>query len=126
MRVKVNINIIPSKIMASKGIGSSNKVQKYLASEVVRLSDKYVPLLQGSLKTQNTIANDGSQIVYTQPYAHYQYYGEIMAGRPPKKYTGEKLTYNGAPMRGARWTERMMIDKKKEIENNLATFINRG
>ena len=124
MRVTVNINA--SKILKERGLGSSTKVQKYLASEVRRLSDPYVPMQQGDLKNRNTIANDGSQIVYTQPYAHYQYYGEVMAGRAPKSYTGKKLTYNGAPMRGARWTERMIADKKHELEKNVETFIKRG
>lgn len=124
MRVTVNINA--SKILKSRGLGSSTKVQQYLASEVRRLSDPYVPMQQGDLKNRNTIASDGSQIVYTQPYAHYQYYGEVMAGRAPKSYTGKKLTYNGAPMRGARWTERMIADKKHELEKNVETFIKRG
>lgn len=124
--MRVTVNIDAKKILASRGLGSSDKVQKYLASEVVRLSDPYVPMQQGALKNQRTIAADGSQIVYTQPYAHYQYYGKVMAGRAPKKYTGDDLTYHGAPMRGARWTERMLADKRHEIEKNVETFISRG
>lgn len=112
--------------MAAHGMGSSSKAQKFLASEVVRQSDPYVPMQQGMLKNQRTIAGDGSQIVYTQPYAHYQYYGQVMAGRAPKEYTGDELTYNGAPMRGARWTERMLADKRNEIENNVEAYIRRG
>ena len=126
MRVKCTVDINTKKIMAARGLGSSNKVQKYLASEVVRLSDPYVPMQQGYLKNQRQMASDGSQIVYTQPYAHYQYYGEVMAGRAPKQYTGRKLTYNGAPMRGARWTERMLADKRDEIEKNVENFIKKG
>lgn len=123
MKVKVDIN--PGKILANMGLGGSKKVQKYLASEVKRLSGPYTPFRQGDLKKPQ-IASDGSYIVYSQPYAHYQWYGKVMAGRPPKKYTGGDLTYNGAPMRGPRWTERMMIDKRKEIENNVEQFIKRG
>lgn len=123
MRVKCTVDINTKKILASRGLGASNKVQKYFASEVVRLSDPYVPMQQGMLKNQRTIAPDGSEIVYTQPYAHYQYYGEVMAGRAPKQYTGRKLTYNGAPMRGARWTERMLADKQHEIEKNIENYI---
>ena len=124
MRVKVTFNA--NKILASRGLGSSKKAQKYLASEIVRLSDPYVPMQQGDLKNRRTIAADGSQIVYTQPYAHYQYYGKAMGGRPPKSYTGDDLTYSGAPMRGPRWVERMLADKRKDIENNLEAFIKRG
>lgn len=124
--MKIKVDIDAKKILASRGLGSSNKARKYIASEVARLSDPYVPMQQGMLKNQRTIASDGSYIVYTQPYAHYQYYGKVMAGRAPKKYTGDDLTYNGAPMRGARWTERMLIDKRAEIENNVEKFIARG
>lgn len=135
MRVTVNINA--KKILSERGLGSSKKVQKYLASEVVRLSDKYVPMQQGMLKNQRQIASDGSQIVYTQPYAHYQYYGEVYgpnytngkrfwSGKAPKKPTGRKLTYNGAPMRGPRWTERMFADKREEIERSIEAYIKRG
>ena len=120
MNIKVDINV--NKILADRGLGNG-EAQKYIASEVVRLSDPYVPMQQGMLKNQRTIASDGSQIVYTQPYAHYQYYGQVMGGRAPKSYTGDSLTYNGAPMRGARWTERMLADKRSEIEKNVEKYI---
>lgn len=135
MRVKVTFNA--NKILASRGLGSSKKAQKYLASEVKRLSDPYTPFQQGILQNTATIAADGSQIVYTPPYAHYQWEGIVRgpnytngvifwSGKAPKQPTGEKLTYNGGPMRGPRWTERMLADKRKEIENNLEVFIKRG
>lgn len=123
MKISVKTDINTKKIMAARGLGSSGKVQKHLASEVARLSDPYVPMQQGALKNQKQIASDGSQIVYPGPYAHYQYYGEVMAGRAPKQYTGRELTYNGAPMRGARWTERMLADKRHEIEKNIENYI---
>lgn len=124
MKIKVDFNA--KKILAERGLGASNEVQKYLASEVKRLSDPYVPMQQGMLKNNAQIASDGSSIVYTKPYAHYHYYGKVMAGRAPKHYTDDDLTYNGAPMRGARWTERMMIDRKEDIEKGVEAFINRG
>ena len=124
MRVKINIDA--NKILADRGLGKSDKVRKYLASEVVRLADPYVPMQQGMLKNQRTIAADGSEIVYTQPYAHYQYYGKVMAGRAPKKYTGDDLTYNGAPMRGARWIERMIADRREDLERSVETYIKKG
>lgn len=122
MKVTVKIDINAKKIMEARGLGASKKVQKYLASEVVRLSEPYTPMQQGDL-VDCTIAPDGSAIVYTQPYAHYQYYGKVMAGRAPKKYTGDDLTYSGGGNRGARWTERMLADKKAEIESNVKKFI---
>lgn len=124
--MKIKVEFDAKQILASRGLGATKKVQKYLASEVKRLSDKYVPMQQGMLKNNAQIAGDGSFIVYNQPYAHYQWYGKVMAGRAPKHYTDDDLTYNGAPMRGARWTERMMIDKKEDIEKSVEAFIKRG
>lgn len=126
MRVKCTVDINTSRILASRGLGGTNKARKYLASEIVRKSDPYVPMQQGALKNQRQISSNGSEIVYTQPYAHYQWYGEVMAGRPPKEYTGREINYSGAPTRGPRWTERMMIDKGHEIEKNVENFIKKG
>lgn len=123
--MKVTINFNASDIMAAHGMGSSDKVQKYLASEVNRLSAPYTPFQSGAL-SRPQIASDGSEVIYVGPYAHYQWQGDVMAGKPPKHYTGDELTYNGAPMRGARWTERMLADKRKEIENNVETYLLRG
>lgn len=121
MNVKVDINV--SKILAKRGIGGDNRARVFLASEVKRLSDPYVPMQQGLLKNNAVVAEDGSTLTYTQPYAHYQYYGEVMAGRAPKSYTGEKLTYHGAPMRGARWVERMLADKRNDLAKSVEAYI---
>ena len=127
MSVKVKVDIPTAKILKSRGLGSDTGARKFLASEVKRLCDPYVPMQQGLLKNNATIAADGSQLVYTQPYAHYQYYGEVMAGRAPKKYTGRKIDYHGAPMRGARWDKRMLADKSKDLEKSLDAYIkNKG
>ena len=134
MNVKININV--NKILASRGLGSSNEVRKYLASEVKRLSAPYTPFQQGNLQNTATIAADGSELVYTQPYAHYQWEGIVRgpnytngvifwSGKAPKQPTGEKLTYSGGGMRGPKWTVRMFADKKEEIENNVELFIKR-
>lgn len=121
VNVKVDINV--SKILKSRGLGNDNRARVFLASEVKRLSDPYVPMQQGLLKNNTVVAADGSTLTYTQPYAHYQYYGEVMAGRAPKSYTGEKLTYHGAPMRGARWVERMLADKRNDLAKSVEAYI---
>ena len=125
MKVTVKVDVNTAKIMRQRGLGGDNRAQIYLASEVKRLSDPYVPMQQGLLKNMAVVAADGSTLTYTQPYAHYQYYGEVMAGRAPKQYTGEPLTYHGAPMRGKQWDKRMMADKSKEIANDLKVYVGR-
>jgi hypothetical protein len=123
MKIKVDINT--AQIMKKRGLGGDHRAQKYLASEVKRLCDPYVPMQQGTLKNTAVVASDGSSVTYVQPYAHYQYYGEAMAGRAPKQYTGKPLDYHGAPMRGPNWDKRMMADKSGELVNNLKNYIGR-
>lgn len=123
MSVKVKVDIPTAEILKSRGLGSDTGARKHLASEVKRLCDPYVPMQQGMLKNNVTIAADGSQLVYTQPYAHYQYHGKVMAGRAPKHYTGDDLTYHGAPMRGPQWDKRMLADKSQDLEKSLDAYI---
>lgn len=123
MNLKIEINFDTDRILKVRGLGKSDGAQKYLASEVARFCDPYVPMEQGMLKNQYTIASDGSELTYTQPYAHYQYYGKAMAGRAPKSYTGADLTYNGAPMRGAQWDKRMLADRKQDLVSSLEAYI---
>lgn len=125
MSVKVKVDIPTAKILKSRGLGSDTRARKYLASEVKRLCDPYVPMQSGDLKNRATIAADGSYIVYTQPYAHYQYYGEAMAGRAPKHYTGKALKYHGAN-RGKQWDKRMLADKSGDLERSIEAYIKRG
>jgi hypothetical protein len=123
--MKIKVDLPKAEILKNLGLGGTNNVQKYIASQVKRLCDPYVPMQQGVLKNNATIAADGSSIVYTQPYAHYQYYGKVMAGRAPKHYTGDDLTYHGA-MRGAEWDKRMLADKSKDLERSVDAYIKRG
>lgn len=110
---KTNINY--AKILKQRGLGSNNKARLFLASEVARLSDPYVPMQIGNLKNNRIIAPDGRSIKYTQRYAKKQYNGVSASGRP--------LRYNHAPMRGKEWDKRMMADHSKDIEQNLAKFV---
>lgn len=132
MNVKVDIDINTARIIKSRGL--DGPVQKFLASEVIRLSDKYVPFESGILKNSAKVVDGGRAIVYPGPYAHYQWVGKVMgpnwqdkegnwhSGKAPKRYTGEMLNYNGAT-RGPRWTERMMADKSHELTKSVAAYV---
>ena len=104
-------------IMRDRGIQSGGDVQKHIDSEVLRLSDTYVPLDTDDLKKSGQRATEiGSGIVqYNTPYARYQYYGRVMVGTAPKQVTNIPLTYQGAPKRGKLWFERMKADHKTAI-----------
>lgn len=123
MKVKVIANFNGKLILSRCGIGN-NGLRKYLASRVKMRNDPYVPMQSGTLKNQAQIASDGSMLIYSQPYAHYQYHGQVMAGRAPKHYTGKPLTYHGAPMRGPNWEKRMLADHVHDLEKDCAAYIN--
>lgn len=119
------------------------KIQVFLASEVVRHADKYVPFNQGFLKTSAAIAPDGSKLSYNTPYAHYQWQGYVwvdpitgkgafhdpVSGRfwsrpkTPKVPSAQMINYSGSPMRGAHWVERMYIDEGEQIEKAVMAYI---
>lgn len=92
---------------------SFNKKQKYIDSEVLRLSEPYVPIQTGMLKKSGisgTVIGSG-KVEYTAPYGKKQYYTN--AGR------GKEGMNNGGGLRGKFWFERMKADHKKEILKGL-------
>lgn len=123
MKVSVKVNIPTEKILAKRGLGKSNQARKFIASEVKRLSDPYVPMQSAFLKNSAHISSDGSNLIYRGPYAHYHWLGELMAGRAPKHYTGRGMNYHGAPMRGRQWTVRMLADGSHVLTASVAKKI---
>jgi len=125
MKFGITSKINAKKILKSRGLGESNLAVLKLASVVRTYSDEYVPKQQGTLKNTARIVDTGINvyIVYNQPYAHYQYYGEAMAGPAPKHYTGEPLTYHEAPIRGKEWDKRMMADRGRDVTKALAVYV---
>ena len=105
--MKINIDV--DAILRSRGMGSDAKTQRFIANEVANLSDDYVPFQSGTLKNTRIIANDGSSIPYRGPYA--------------KKPTGRQMAYDGGPMRGPRWTERMMANRRADLMKRIAVYV---
>lgn len=124
IEVKARVNIDPAKILRSRGMGTDNRVQRMLASDVGRLSEPYVPKLNGRLSSGYIVADDGSTLTYPGPYAHYQWVGEVMAGTAPKHYTGRMMTHKD-PMRGPNWVERMLADRRDDLVRALKAYIKR-
>lgn len=123
MKLKVEVDIDTAKIMRQRGLGGDNGAQIHLANKVKSLCDPYVPMSSGTLKNTAAIASDGSSITYIQPYAHYQYAGQVLVGRAPKVPNGKALTYSGGGMRGAQWDKRMIADKGEELARDMAKFV---
>lgn len=108
--------------------GQYTAAQKFVDSEVLRLSDPYIPIQSGVLKKSGILGTTigSGEVVWNAPYAKYLYYGKVMVGRAPKVLTARNLTYRGAPMRGAFWFERMKKDKGKQILDKAALIAGGG
>ncbi len=106
-----------SRVARRHGLERGGPIQKFIDSEVIRLSDPYIPFQSGMLKLSGqlgTVVGSG-EITYNSPYARYLYYGYVMVGRAPKQLTNRPITYQGAPKRGAYWFERMKQNHGREI-----------
>ena len=126
MKLDVQVNVDADKILKKYGLGQSKEAQRFLAEDVERLCQPYVPMSAGSgAHMVNAARVTDEEIIYPGPYAHYQYVGEVMAGRAPKHYTGKPINYHGGPMRGKEWDKRMMADKGKEVEQDLENYLRR-
>lgn len=127
--------------LTRRGLTPGGKVQKAIDEAVIKYCDPKVPFATGVLKHSAITASVIGQglVVYATPYARYLYYGEVygpnipryeageLAGfwSPPgqKKHpTGRKLTYSGAPERGAFWFERMKAEHKDDILRGAAAL----
>lgn len=125
MKIKVTSNFDVQKILDSRGLGKEKRARKYLANRVRLRCMPYTPRRQGTLSNTSHITNSGDAVVWDQPYAHYHYRGEVMAGRAPKRYTGKALNHRGSPIRGPEWDKRMMADHREDIEKDVAAYITR-
>lgn len=75
-----------------------SQAQRFVDSEVLRLSEPFIPLLTGTLIKTGILGTDvgSGQVSWIAPYAKRQYY----KGRAPG-------TSNFGPLRGRFWFERM-------------------
>ncbi|MDE7105082.1 MAG: minor capsid protein [Ruminococcus sp.] len=93
-----------------------DKKQKYIDSEILRLSDPYVPMQTGMMKKSGisgTVVGSG-KVKYIAPYAKPQYYTNAGCGKE-----GMNNTSGTKGLRGKFWFERMKADHKKEILKGL-------
>ena len=118
-------------LLAARNLETGGAVQRYIDSEVLRLSDPYLPLRDGDLKRaglDGTTIGSG-EVEWKGPYARYLYYGKLMlspsgscwAKRGEKKHLTDKdLNFHGAPKRGSFWFERMKTAHRKSILKGAA------
>lgn len=120
------------EILARRNLEPFGEVQKYIDSEVLRLSSPYVPHLSGTLEKSGNLHTDigSGEVVWNTPYARFQYYEKVMVGeksrsawaKPNEKKVviNKKLQYHGGGLRGGFWFERMKADHKSDIIKGAA------
>lgn len=118
--------------------GRYTRAQKFVDSEVLRLSAPYAPFETSMLQKSGilgTVVGSG-EVVYNAPYAKFLYYGKVMVGVETgspwakqgerKKVTDKALVFHGAPKRGSFWFERMKGDHKRAIIDGARAIAGRG
>lgn len=114
MPTKVKINLSPTEtILLKRKLNKRGEGQRFLTSEVRRLSDGHVPLDVGILKSNVTM--DINSITYKSVYAKYQYYGVSK--------NGKELNYQHSPQRGKFWDRKMLSTRKDELLKSVSKFI---
>lgn len=99
------MNLSGTRISLQKKNQQYSRAQKFVDSEVLRLSAPYVPMRTSMLLKSGQLGTDigSGEVQYIAPHAHKQYYSP----RKPGSSTG--------PLRGPQWFERMKTDRGKEI-----------
>lgn len=94
--------------------GTMNQVQAWIDNEVLKLCEPYVPMDTSMLIKSGilyTVPGSG-QVIYNTPYARRHYYNQPLTDSLGRHYGPS--TFQGAPMRGAHWFERMKNEGGKE------------
>lgn len=105
MSVRVRVHLDPTdKIMLKRSLGKDGRAQQFFSSEVKRISDPYVPFMNGPLK--NTAVARKRSVEYVQPYA--------------KRNWNEN---RGKGIRGKMWTNRAWADKGKQVVRAVARLV---
>lgn len=87
--------------MKALGLEERGRVQRFVTNEVMRLSEPYVPFdIAGLYKHPGRLKNsahieDKVDVVWNTPYARRLYYNP-------------QYEYQGAPLRGGYWADRML------------------
>lgn len=112
MSVKVTAKIDMSGIYSKFSKVNQAKTRAFMAEEIVRMTDPYVPFDKGYLRGSANIASDGSYFEYNMPYARRLYYNP-------------QFNFKGAPQRGGLWVERSIAIHREAIENAVLRYIER-
>lgn len=91
--IKVNLHVAPENVLlAKRKLGKGGAAQKFVDSEVLRCSDKYVPMDTSMLKksgTTSTVIGSG-MVHWDTPYAKPNYYMNRGRGKAQPRADSEE------------------------------------
>ncbi|MDF2950786.1 MAG: minor capsid family protein [Anaerocolumna sp.] len=92
------------------------------AEQALKDCNQYVPKDQGDLIRSSEIQSqlEKGLLIWSTPYARYQYYGVVMIGRAPKVATDTPLKYtrSGARKMWAHYARSVHGEEWREVYNN--------
>ena len=122
MSVSFNVKTSGLEAIDHKITELANKQEAWLANEVLKDTDPYIPALTGSLSMRSHV--EGNMVVYPGPYARYLYYGKVMAGPKygPKYATDKDLVYTKSmhPNAQSHWFEASKAQNLKKWLKGVA------
>ena len=129
MEVKIDVHIDTKKLAKQIEALKDDRSMLWVHNEFKRMMDPYVPYATGTL-AEKTVVTYPDKVVYTQPYARYQYMGELYvapngsawAHKDEKKHgTGKPLNYNTEyhSLASKEWDKAMMSARGEEFLKNV-------
>ena len=143
MKLDYEVNISTAKILRKYGLGEDKAAQRFLAEDVERKCQPYVPMSAGSAAHMvNAARVTADSIIYPGPYAHYQYVGQVYGPNypikdggfvtgwysPPRKTpTGRSLNHSHFrhPLATSKWDKAMETARKGDLAQAVENYIKR-
>lgn len=141
LQLKVDVDVNVDKIQGQLDkLANDADLGLFTHKLLAKMCDPYVPMDTGVLSQTVEISKDA--VNYNQPYARYQYFGEVYGPNIPitedgeivgwfspkgkKKYpTGRKINYSKEkhPLATSFWDEVMLRDKGEEFLEQVRAYI---
>lgn len=139
MAYKANVDMVWNKPFSQviRETTGGDKTQLFMANEVRRLCDPYVPANNMMLSRNVHIGVEGGKgyVHYLSPYARFQYEGKVMVGvktgsawakrNEHKVVTSENLHYETFrhPLATSHWDKAMKVAHADDLAKSLQNYI---
>lgn len=125
MGMEFNVHMDGLEQIAAELRVAASEAEAWLASEVLKDTEPYVPALTRSLANRSRVS--GSLVIYPGPYARYLYYGKVMVGPKtgPKHATDKNLVFTKTvhPQAQAFWFEASKAQNLEKWKNGVKKFV---